>query len=483
MPTKKPSQRSVIWWIRRDLRLRDNQALTQASQRGDVIPLFILDPRLLESRRTGENRTAFLWGGLRALREDLRRRGGGLILRKGDPRQVLPRVVAESGAAAVFAEEDVSPYARDRDRTLQERVPLTLTPGLMLAPPGEITKKDGDPYQVYSYYMRTWKERYLPVQVQNGLPAPDRFETPVGIRSWGDLPSASTPAVVEHFAPGAQEASNRLERFVGGQVPDIYRYSVSRDRPDLGQTSRLSPYFHFGMLSVREAVAGAMAAKRQADTAAEREGVDTWIEELIWRDFYLSILYHFPDVLRGSFREAFADLPWRNDPGEFQRWKEGKTGYPLVDAGMRQLQQEGWMHNRVRMVAASFLVKHLLTDWRWGETWFMKQLVDADLAANNGGWQWVAGTGTAAMPYFRMFNPVSQAEKHDPHGDYVRRYVPALRSVPEDYVHEPWAMTLEEQEEYDCHIGRDYPAPVVEHSQARERALKAYRQAAQQGEM
>jgi deoxyribodipyrimidine photo-lyase len=244
----------------------------------------------------------------------------------------------------------------------------------------------------------------------------------------------------------------------------------------------LSPYLHLGMISIRWLVSATEKALERTPDKSNAQSVETWLEELIWRDFYIATLYHFPHVLEGNFRNTYDPLVWNSDEEAFACWKEGKTGYPFVDAGMRQLLDTGWMHNRVRMVVASFLIKDLLIDWRWGETWFMKRLVDADLAANNGGWQWVAGTGTDAAPYFRIFNPISQSEKHDPQGDYIRRFVPELQEVPEAYIHQPWTMPLDLQKEKGCIIGEDYPQPLVDHSQARKRTLKAYREAREKSE-
>jgi deoxyribodipyrimidine photo-lyase len=218
-----------------------------------------------------------------------------------------------------------------------------------------------------------------------------------------------------------------------------------------------------------------MRAVQDAPDKLARESADTWLNELIWREFYQTILYHFPYVLKRNFQPAYDRIPWLNDSRDFQAWKMGQTGYPFVDAAMRQLAEEQWMHNRPRMIVASFLVKHLLVDWRWGETWFMQNLLDGDLAANNGGWQWTAGTGTDAAPYFRIFNPISQGKKFDPRGGYIRRYIPELESVPQQFIHTPWEMPNELQKKIGCVIGEDYPGPIVEHGIARERALEAYR--------
>ncbi len=283
----------------------------------------------------------------------------------------------------------------------------------------------------------------------------------------------STPAI----PAGEQVAQDLLQAFTAGADAPIYRYADERNRVDLSGASGLSPYLRFGMLSARQAVESALIAREAAPDNLAAEGADVWLNELIWREFFTSILYHFPHVRRHSFREAYRRIQWANGEADFRAWYEGRTGYPLVDAAMRQLAQTGWMHNRARMVVASFLTKDLLIDWRRGEEWFMQHLLDGDPAANNGGWQWTAGTGTDAAPYFRIFNPVSQSTRHDPDGDYIRKYVPELRQVPDPYIHEPWKMPDDVQAQAGCVIGKDYPAPIVDHRWARQRTLEAYREA------
>jgi deoxyribodipyrimidine photo-lyase len=283
------------------------------------------------------------------------------------------------------------------------------------------------------------------------------------------------------FPPGETEAQRRLKAFVDGDDPPIYRYAEARDRLDADGTSRLSPYLHLGMVSARQAMVAAFDAIVAAPEAKARKGAETWLDEFIWREFYVHILYHFPHVLQQSFRANLRAIPWENAKEAFAAWCEGRTGYPVVDAAMRQLVKIGWMHNRARMIVASFLVKDLLIDWRWGERHFMQQLMDGDSASNNGGWQWTAGTGTDAAPYFRIFNPTLQGKKHDPQGAYVRNWVPELAHVSDKFISEPWKMPLDVQQKAGCIIGKDYPAPIVDHSWARERALAAYAQARKGG--
>jgi deoxyribodipyrimidine photo-lyase len=467
---------TAIWWIRRDLRITDNQALASALRNADqIIPTYILDPALLASAYVGSKRLSFLLGGLRHLDSALRSRGSRLVLRQGDPPKELSALLAQGDANIIFAEEDFSPYARHRDGYAAEHLPLTLVAGLTVHPPGSVLKADGTPYTVFTPFSWSWKA--LPIPGSDAiLPAPHQIRTPSRIPS---QPIPSVPALPSAvpFSPGESEAYRRLSQFLAGDNPAIYDYTDGRNRLDLAGTSTLSPYLRFGMLSARQAAITAQAFIETAPNAQARKSAETWLNELIWREFYVAVLHHFPHVREHSFRPEYGTIRWDNDQKAFTAWCEGRTGYPVVDAAMRQLAQTGWMHNRARMIVASFLVKDLLIDWRWGECWFMQHLVDGDPAANNGGWQWTAGTGTDAAPYFRVFNPVLQGQRFDPQGAYVRRWLPELNQVPDKFVHHPWTMPLEEQQKAGCLIAQDYPAPIVEHGQARQRALAAYAQA------
>ncbi len=476
VPGKDSPVKTAIWWIRRDLRLTDNQALVAALDRAEqVVPAYILDPILLSSPYVGPKRLAFLFEGLRRLDVDLRGRDSGLVVRRGNPHEQLSRLVAESGAELIVAEEDYSPYARQRDARLIERLPFRLVGGLVVHPPGVVLKDGGEPYVVFTPFSRAWKGLSPPGR-DDILSTPVRIPTPARLAS---EPIPAEPALTPEvpFPPGEAQAQRRLAAFAKGGESPVYRYAEDRNRMDLAGTSTLSPYFRFGMLSARQAVVTALEAINAAPSAGARKGAETWLNELIWREFYFHILYHFPYVRARSFRPEYDAVRWANDEANFAAWCEGRTGYPVVDAAMRQLAATGWMHNRARMIVASFLVKDLLIDWRWGERWFMQHLVDGDPAANNGGWQWTAGTGTDAAPYFRVFNPVLQGEKYDPGGDYVRRWVPELARVPDKFIQHPWDMPLDLQQEVGCVIGRDYPEPVVDHNWARERTLDAYKRA------
>lgn len=459
-----------VWWIRRDLRLHDNPALTTAAGAdNDLLCLFILDPSLLRSERTSHNRVEFMLAGLSELDERLKVLGNRLVVRRGEPRTVLGELQREHELSMIVAEGDHTPYAQSRDREIGNDLPLRLVGSSAIREPGLISTRKGGTYHVFSPFRDAWRQAGTPT-------SGEVLAAPASLPPGPATPSLPLPIPGEYrgqrsFPAGEQAGLEKLERFLSESVSN---YMEGRDRLDQEGTSRLSPYFHFGMVSPRLAAAEAEAAKSSIQKRAGLESINAWMDELIWRDFYLHILDRYPLTTRRDFRPEYKSLAWESDRALFNTWENGETGYPVIDAGMRQMKSEAWMHNRARMITASFLVKHLFTDWRWGERVFMRSLLDGDIASNVGGWQWAAGTGTDAAPYFRIFNPTLQAKKHDPEGLYIRRWVPELREVPTRYIHAPWTMPDGVQAEVRCRIGRDYPEPVVDHAWARQRALDRF---------
>ncbi len=457
----------TIWWIRRDLRLDDNHALQLALDHGSaLIPVFILDPHLL--RHAAPKRLAFLFDGLRSLGRELLAHSSCLVIRQGDPVEELSLLMAESGAVRIFSEEDTSPYALRRDSAVRARLPLELVTGATVFPPASVTKTNGDPYKVFTPYSKAWHALPFPGKPSTRLPS--AFPPAPVLDS---LPIPDPPALAA-FPAGEAEARRRLDAFLSGP---IHQYAVNRDRLDLNGTSELSPYLRFGMISSRRV---AWWARESAANLADEEakGSRTWLNELVWREFYASILVHFPNVLHAAFNPSLRDIPWRSDPAGLHAWQQGLTGFPVVDACMSQLRDLGWMHNRGRMITASFLVKDLLINWQEGERWFMQNLVDSDPASNNGGWQWTAGVGTDAAPYFRILNPISQSQKCDPYGHFIRHWVPELAHVPLAYIHTPWLMPPDVQLLTGCQIGRDYPAPILDHAEVKLRTIAVFKQSA-----
>ena len=461
---------TAIVWFRRDLRLHDHAALTAALEAADVVvPLFVFDEPLLDGRWPSANRTWFMRQSVAALAEALAERGAPLRIVSGQPADVVPALARDLRAGEVYVTRDAAPYGRWRDRAVADRLAvdgIAFRPkrGLYVHEPDEVRKTDGGPFTVYSPFRRAWQA----LDRRPVLPAPDRIPGPPGAAGRGSrsdpVPEVPPPTADQALipAPGEDAARDRLARWLDGPIAS---YASSRNRLDREGTSRLSQDLRWGLLSPNEVA-------HRADGAGE--GRRVFLQELVWREFYAHVLWHHPRVRREPFQPAFADLAWADDDDGFHAWAEGRTGYPIVDAAMRQLRASGFVHNRARMIAASFLTKDLLLDWRLGEAEFMRHLTDGDVASNNGGWQWTASTGTDPQPYFRIFNPVLQGQRFDPEGAYVRRWVPELAHVSSKRIHEPWTMSDAEQAEARCRIGTDYPAPIVDHAAARERALAAF---------
>ncbi len=452
-------------WFRRDLRLADHPALLAARDAGEhdetpgVVGLFVLDDAL--RKPSGAARLAFLYGCLRELDEQL---GGRLVVRRGNPVTVVPEVAREAGARTVHVSADFGPYGTERDRRVAGELAaadrrLVRTGSPYAVAPGRVVRGDGSPYRVFTPFSRAWRaigwrEPALTPRVVHWLPLPG-----VAIPKDPPLAGMSIPP------PGERAAIKQLSAF----LPRVDVYAEERDKPGQEGTSRLSPYLKYGCLHPRTILAK-LGAEGQDGKGSGR---DVFRNELAWREFYADVLFRQPQSARSDLTESLTSLEYA-DPssGEagrhFEAWKQGRTGYPIVDAGMRQLLAEGWMHNRVRMIAASFLLKDLHIWWQPGARWFLEHLIDGDLASNNHGWQWVAGTGTDAAPYFRVFNPVLQGERFDPQGEYVRRYVPELRDAGLEgkALHSPW--------ETEGGPPNGYPAPIVDHATERRETLRRY---------
>lgn len=463
-----------IMWFRRDVRLADNPALSAGVERGEVVPVFVIDPKLVQSDRASEKRMAWLVANLRELDRSLRERGSQLIVRRGDPASVLRQLAQETQSTQVLFNLDVSPYARTRDRRVAlelEKNGLTVEAfdDIMLHHPEDVVTMTGRPYQVFTAFKKAWLALPKPAAEETST-IPEKMS--LSIPPIESLPLDFGEVVIDLPAAGEAAAIDRLNDFL---EETIFGYAEGRNLLDRAATSFLSPYLRFGAISIRQAYWGAQAAIDLAENAAAKAGAEAWLNELIWREFYMALLYHFPHTLQRPLREQYTDFAWLDDEIAFDAWREGRTGYPVVDAAMRCLNATGWLHNRARMIVASFLTKDLLIDWRKGERYFMQQLIDGDSAANAGGWQWAAGVGADAQPFFRVFNPTLQGQRFDPDGKFVRQWLPELARVPDRLVHEPWKMTSLEQREANCLIGRDYPAPIIDHHYARDRALRHYR--------
>jgi deoxyribodipyrimidine photo-lyase len=471
---------TALVWFRRDLRDYDHAALHHALKaHRRVFCAFCFDTEILDALPArADRRVEFIWHSVRELDGALRGRGGGLIVVHGRARAELPRLAARLGADAVYANHDYEPAAIDRDaavaRALAEaRRAFRTFKDQVIFEKDEVLTAAGSPYTVFTPYKRAWLRtldgfylRPYPVQqYAHNLAAPAESALPA-LADLGFEPTGLPEVPVPTGMSGAQQLlADFLDR--------VRAYHERRDYPAVKGPSYLSVHLRFGTVSIRE-----LAARAHAEGG---KGAETWLSELVWRDFYFAVLHHFPHVVGHAFKRELENVEFENDAGRWRAWCAGQTGYPLVDAAMRQINQTGYMHNRLRMVAASFLVKDLHVDWRWGERYFAGHLNDFDLAANNGGWQWAASTGCDAQPYFRIFNPVTQSEKFDPEGKFIRRYVPELARVADRYVHAPWTMRPVDQEAAGCVIGRDYPAPVVDHDRARRITLERYKRAAAKG--
>ena len=465
---------SALVWFRRDLRLNDNAALSAALQAaGQVHCAFVFDADILDALPDrADRRVEFIHTSVAALKAEMEARGGGLHVLQGSARQAIPELAARLGVDAVFAARDYEPFARERDAAVARSLAADgsdfhLVKDQVIFDTDEILTAAGKPFHVFTPYKRAWLGRAdaaalaeHPVEEWLHRLAPGVGEA---MPSLAELGFQNTNLHELGIVPGEAGGHLRWQDFQGR----MDRYRKTRDYPAVKGPSYLSVHLRFGTISVRELARFALEQGGQ--------GAETWLSELIWREFYQMLLWHYPETTEHAFQTKFDALPWPDPPGHFEAWCEARTGYPIVDAAMRQLNQTGYMHNRLRMIAASFLVKDLHVDWHWGERYFAEKLLDYDQAANVGGWQWSAGVGTDAQPWFRIFNPVTQSERFDAEGRFIRRYVPELAAVPDKYLHAPWKMSAADQERCGVVVGRDYPLPIVDHARAREVTLALFK--------
>ncbi len=473
-----------LLWFRHDLRLADNPALLAAVGRGGpVIPVFIWSPAEEGAWRPGAASRWWLHQSLAQLDASLRERGSRLVVRQGPALETIRELLEESGASAVYWNRRYEPAVIDRDRRVEAALyhdgclAQSFNSSLLFEP-WTVRNRQGAPYQVFSAFWQACLAQHepdLPQPAPRDIKSPARCPTAVPLRELALEPTIDWPAgLYSSWRPGEIGASDELNRFLDEGLSE---YSAARDRPDHVGTSRLSPHLHFGEIGPRQVWWAARNHAGRSDelfiTAQEHSpsaSEQCYSRQLGWREFAHHLLFHFPRTPEQPLRENFADFPWEHDRQNLRAWQHGRTGYPIVDAGMRELWQTGWMHNRVRMIVASFLVKDLLVPWQDGAAWFWDTLVDADLANNTLGWQWAAGCGADAAPYFRIFNPVSQGEKFDKGGAYVRRWVPELRNLPDRWLHRPWEAPAAVLADAGIELGRAYPRPLVDHQQARARA-------------
>ena len=455
-----------LHWHRRDLRVADNLGLDAVDD--ETVPVFVFDPTVLENGAPA--RVSFMLDALHSLRESYRERDSDLVVAHGNPVDVLPELAEEYGADTVTWGKDYSGLARERDAAVRQAldeadIDRVAVHDAVHHKPGAITTNAGDPYKVFTYFSKKWHDR------PKADPAPAPTADDLAAVSGDDIPTLDDLGFDEPESDippaGTDAARDRLTDFCSG---DIYRYGERRDYPADDATSHLSPHLKYGTIGIREVYEETEAAKLDADGESERESVFEFQDQLAWREFYTQVLWDRPDVVTQNYKEYDNEIQWNDDPDALQAWKDGETGYPIVDAGMRQLRKEAYMHNRIRMVVASFLTKDLLIDWREGYDWFREKLVDHETANDNGGWQWAASTGTDAQPYFRIFNPMTQGEDYDPDAEYIKEYVPELEGVPAETIHSWHELDLGTRNMH----APEYPAPIVDHSQRREEAIEMF---------
>lgn len=464
-----------VFWFRKDLRLEDNAALKafieNIKDTDEILFLYIKNKNKFEYY--GEKRINFLYQSLSELKQSLEEKGFHLLIAEGNSLDVFKKLKSEYKDIEVYANEQVEPYCKRRDKKIKEIISsFNLYKDNTIFPLGEIKNGEGNFYSVYTPFKNKFltdlKNEYYSKQNYSF----DKIKDAKEFKS-KKLKEFELKFTDDGFIKGGRsEAVRLLKLFYDKKMTS---YKEKRDLPDEYGTSFLSAHLHFGTIGIREVFRTAFNKADKTKSVSENESVNTWIKELIWREFYYNITFYNPRVIIESFRPEYDNLKWSYDEKLFKVWCDGKTGYPIVDAGMRQLNQTGWMHNRVRMITAMFLTKDLFMDWRLGEKYFAENLIDLDFSSNNGGWQWSSSTGCDSQPYFRIFNPVLQSEKFDAEGKYIKKYVPELKEVDAKYIHEPWEHEEALKEKYGIKLGKDYPLPVVNHSEIKERVISEFK--------
>ena len=476
----------ALLWLRDDLRLSDHPALTAALQKGyAVLPVYIEEPAGPKRRALGGASKVWLHHALTALNDGLTERGSALVIKRGEASTVLAKLIEQTGATALYWSRRYGAEERDTDMQIknqakERRLDVESFNANLLVEPWQVTTKTGQPMKVFTPFWRAARalgEPAPPLPAPKKIPLPDldlsalKSLTIAQLRLLPTKPDWATE-MLAHWTISEKGAQKRLNHFLENGLKG---YAEDRNRPDLDHVSRLSPFLRFGMISPRQVWHAAVAACADGRSHASDKDLSTFQSELGWREFSYHLLFHNPELASKNYQSRFDAFPLQDNKAFLHAWQRGQTGYPIVDAGMRELWQTGFMHNRVRMIAASFLIKHLMTDWRLGENWFWDTLFDADPASNPASWQWVAGSGADAAPYFRIFNPILQGERFDPKGAYIRRFVPELAALPDDLIHKPWTAPLGLLTQYQIKLGKDYPQPLIDHGKGRDRALAAFK--------
>lgn len=470
----KVKNHSSLFWFRRDLRLSDNRALFEACKNSEAVyTVFVFDTNILsKNKNKNDQRVKFIFESIKEIQRIIKSKGGQLIILSGNPETLIPDISKKLGVQKVYTNEDYEGYAKKRDSDIRK---VLVKKGIefeafkdhVIFNGREIMKKDGTPYRVYTPYKNEWLKRLNSNVITNYTANLNNLSTKkdLKVNQVENLKSIGFNSIDLKVIPGEKEAKRLFKIF----LKRISSYDRDRDKIFLDNNSRLSPYLRFGCISTREIV--------RSTSSLKSKGAQIWLSEIVWRDFYQMILEQFPHVEKSSFNPKYKNLIWPGITAHFNKWKKGETGYPIIDAAMRCFNETGEMHNRLRMIVASFLVKDLLIDWKKGEKYFADKLLDFDLASNNGGWQWCASTGCDAQPYFRIFNPITQSEKFDPDGKFISKWIPELSELPRKYIHFPIKTPKDIQQGLNCIIGKNYPSPIVDHSTQRELALKLYKSA------